>query len=60
MYAALAPDTPAAWSTAYTEVAENKLSEAFAHAVTHYRRRELSEAQAYVERLMARNVLLGR
>lgn len=71
LYAALAPDTPPAWSTAYTEVAENKLSEAFAHAVAHYRargdaglrellRRELAEAQAYMERLMARNVLLDR
>jgi arabinosaccharide transport system substrate-binding protein len=71
LYAALAPETPEAWSTAYNTVAEGKVSEVFLHAVAHFRAhgdaglrelltRELADAQAYVERVMARNVFASR
>jgi arabinosaccharide transport system substrate-binding protein len=71
LYAALAPETPEAWSTPYNTVAEGRLSEVFLHAVTHFRARgevglrglvtrELADAQTYVERIMGRNVLASR
>jgi arabinosaccharide transport system substrate-binding protein len=71
LYAALAPDTPAVWSNAYSSVADSKVNEAFLRAAAHYDAHgesglrevietELASAQAYVERVMARNVLARR
>ena len=67
-YAALAPDVPPNWVTPYTELANNKLNEAFnAIAVAHERgetdlagvaRRELTRCADYVRRAMARNRFL--
>lgn len=68
MFAKLAPETPPAWSTAYSTIAEGKMSEVFLRAAAHYRargdvglrefiRRELAAAELYVNRIMARNVL---
>lgn len=68
LYAALAPSTPPVWATPYKRVAEGKLSEVFLRAAEYYRsrgehglddyvRRELDAAEAYVQRLMDRNVL---
>jgi arabinosaccharide transport system substrate-binding protein len=71
LYAALAPETPPVWSNAYSSVADSKLNEAFLRAAAHYDAHgeaglrpviesELASAQAYVERVMARNVLARR
>jgi arabinosaccharide transport system substrate-binding protein len=68
MYAELAPETPPVWSTPYRRIAENKLGEAFLRAADHYQRQgevgleefiraELGAAEAYVQKLMARNLL---
>jgi arabinosaccharide transport system substrate-binding protein len=71
MFAALAPETPPSWGTAYFSTAEGKLSEAFLRAVEHFKahgddglrpmlERELAAAEQYVNRVMARNVLARR
>ncbi len=67
-YARLAPDTPAVWDSPYTATAEGKLSEVFLHGAQYFDahgeqglrqviERELTAAQAYVQRVMSRNVL---
>lgn len=71
LYAKLAPETPPLWSTPYTALAEAKVNEAFLRAAARYTERgeeglrdfiaaELDEAEAYVKRSMARNVLSRR
>ena len=71
LYAALAPDTPPSWSTAYFATAEGKLNEAFLRSVEHFKlhadaglreriQRELDAAENYVNTVMARNVLAKR
>lgn len=68
IYAELAPTVPPVWSTSYKRVAENKLGEAYLRAVAYYKsrgeaglvpfiERQLEEAEAYVKKLMGRNVL---
>ena len=68
MYAALAPSTPPVYATPYYELATGKLNEAFLRSAEHYEkrgsdgleariRRELAEAERYVQRIMDRNVL---
>jgi arabinosaccharide transport system substrate-binding protein len=68
MYASLATEVPPLWMNPVTPIANNKLSEAFLKAVDYYRvngdsglreflGHELDDAEAYVRRLIARNVL---
>jgi arabinosaccharide transport system substrate-binding protein len=68
LYANLASEVPSLWMNTNTPIANNKLSEAFLKAVDYYRLNgdnglrefvalQLDEAEAYVRRLMARNVL---
>lgn len=68
LFASLAKETPPVWSTPYSPVAAGKLSEAFLRAAEHYKRHgedglrsmlqeELSAAEAYVTRIVERNVL---
>ncbi len=67
-YARLAPDTPPVWDSPYTATAEGKLSEVFLHSAQYFEangeqglrqviERELTAAQAYVQRVMSRNVV---
>jgi arabinosaccharide transport system substrate-binding protein len=71
MYAALAPSTPPVYATPYYELATGKLNEAFLRAAEYYEkrgtngleayiRRQLGEAEGYVQRIMDRNVLAAR
>lgn len=71
MFAALAPETPPSWNTAYSKTAEAKLNAVFLRAVEHYRSHgdavlkqtiesELSAAEHYLNVVMARNVLAKR
>ncbi len=71
LYAELASEAPASWSTAYSGQAEGKLGEVFLRAATHYEskghaglrefvQRELNEAEAYLNQVMNRNVLAKR
>jgi arabinosaccharide transport system substrate-binding protein len=71
MYAALAPSTPPVYATPYYELATGKLNEAFLRSAEHFEkrgtdgleariRRELVEAERYVQRVMDRNVLAAR
>jgi len=71
MYAALAPSTPPVHATPYYELATGKLNEAYLRSAEHYDRsgseglearirRELDEAERYVQRIMDRNVLAAR
>jgi len=71
LYADLAQETPPLWSTPYTVLAESKVNEAFLRAAARYESKgedglrefiaaELDEAEAYVNRAMARNVLAKR
>jgi arabinosaccharide transport system substrate-binding protein len=66
LYAELASEVPPLWMNPYTIIAENKLSEVFLRSVEHYKQngdeglsdfvaRELSAAEDYVHRYMARN-----
>lgn len=68
LFANLASQVPPLWMNPVTPIANNKLSEAFLKTVDYYRvngdtglreflARELDAAEAYVRRLMARNVL---
>jgi arabinosaccharide transport system substrate-binding protein len=68
LYASLAPDTPADWSTPNKTRAQDKLADVFLRALEHYRahgnagledtiRRELERATAELERYMNRFVL---
>lgn len=68
LYANLASEVPPLWMNPVTPIANNKLSEAFLKAVEYYRlngdnglrefvSRELDDAETYVRRLIARNVL---
>jgi len=68
LYAALAPDTPADWSTPYKTRAADKLADVFLRALEHYRvhgndgldaviQRELVRVSADIERYMGRFVL---
>jgi arabinosaccharide transport system substrate-binding protein len=68
LYANLASDVPPLWMNPVAPIANNKVSEAFLKSVEYYRvngdgglrefiARELDDAEAYVRRLMARNVL---
>lgn len=68
LFAELAPETPPVWSTPYSPLAHGKLSEAFLRAAEHYRvhgesglheyiQGQLDIAEAYVSRVMSRNVL---
>ncbi|TVR52172.1 MAG: extracellular solute-binding protein [Puniceicoccaceae bacterium] len=65
----LARQAPPEYVTAYTELTHSKFSEVFLNAALHFDRRgetglreyiqeELDKAQAYLERIMARNVFL--
>jgi arabinosaccharide transport system substrate-binding protein len=67
-YAQLAPETPPVWDSPYSAKAEAKLGEVFLRAVAHFDRhgddglrqvieQELAGADAYLRRLMARDVL---
>jgi arabinosaccharide transport system substrate-binding protein len=71
LYANLAPDTPADWSTPYRSQAESRVNEVFLRAATHYRasgeqglpeliQQGLDEAQAQLETVMGRNVFVRR
>ena len=68
IYASLAPTVPPVWSTPFKRAAENKLNEAYLRAVEHYKRHgedgivpfikaQLDEAEAYLQKLIDRNVL---
>ena len=68
IYASLAPTVPPVWSTPFKRAAENKLSEAFLRSVQYYKehgeeqlvpfiQRQLDDAEAYLQKLMDRNVL---
>jgi arabinosaccharide transport system substrate-binding protein len=68
LYAKLASEVPPLWMNSIAPIANNKVSEAFLKSVEYYRlngdrglrefvARELDDAEAYVRRLMARNVL---
>jgi arabinosaccharide transport system substrate-binding protein len=70
-YAALAPDVPPDWSTAYKSRAEDRLNGVTLNALEHFRahgdvglreliERELAAKQAEVEGLVKRNVLAKR
>lgn len=67
MYAALAKETPPAWTSGYSQQAEGKVSEAYLRGVAHFKtkgdaglrellQREVAAAAVYVNRSMARNV----
>jgi arabinosaccharide transport system substrate-binding protein len=68
LYAELARETPAVWQTPYTFVAQSQLDRAFVRAAAHFKAHgdeglreliaeELSRAEAYVQRMVDRNVL---
>jgi len=68
LYASLAGEVPPLWMNPFYPIANNKLSEAFLKAVNYYGAngdrglhefvaRELDAAEAYVRRLIARNVI---
>ncbi|MDQ2644606.1 MAG: extracellular solute-binding protein [Myxococcota bacterium] len=69
LFAELATETPPAWGNPYSLMAENKLSEAHVRSIEYYKQygekglraqiqRELDAAEAYVRRVMDRNVLM--
>jgi arabinosaccharide transport system substrate-binding protein len=69
-FARLAPDTPPVWDSPYSATAESKLGEAYLRAAEHFDshgddglreviQRELGVAEAYVRRIIERNVLGG-
>lgn len=71
MYAALAPETPASWGSPYYREAEGQISQVFLRALERYRTRgegglreyvqdELDRAEAYLNRVIHRNVLAKR
>lgn len=71
LYAELARETPPVWSTAHASLADGKLNQAFQRAAAHFERhgeaglrelieRELAVSEAYVNRIIERNVLARR
>jgi arabinosaccharide transport system substrate-binding protein len=69
LFAELAPETPPTWSSPYWRLAENKLSEAHLRALEQFEKfgerglreriqRELDFAEAYLNRMIDRNVLM--
>ena len=71
LYAALAPETPADWSTPYSRMGENKLGDVTMRAAAYYRERgedglyekitkELRAARLHLEGYINRNVLAKR
>ncbi|MFZ5897398.1 MAG: ABC transporter substrate-binding protein [Myxococcota bacterium] len=71
LYAAMAPETPPSWSSAYYMTAEGKLNEGFLRAAQYFKtqgdvglhelvQRELDIAERYLNTVMARNVLARR
>lgn len=71
MYAKLAAETPVSWGSPYYREAEGQLSQVFLRAMERYRTRgesslrefvqdELDRAEAYLNRVISRNVLAKR
>lgn len=68
LYAKLAPDTPPAWATPYSRLADERVNEAYLRAARYFDahgdeglaaviQSELDAAQAYISLIMQRNVL---
>jgi arabinosaccharide transport system substrate-binding protein len=68
IYASLAPTVPPVWSTPFKRAAENKLGEAYLRSVQYYKehgedglvpfiKQQLDDAEAYMQKLIDRNVL---
>jgi arabinosaccharide transport system substrate-binding protein len=71
LFSELAPETPPVWGNPYARQAENKLSEAHLRSLEYYKKNgekglrqkiqlELDVAEAYVQRLIDRNVLMNK
>ncbi len=71
VYASLAPSTPSVYSTAFYQLATDKLSEAFLRGAEYFEKngdtgleqvvvRELAEAESYVRRVSERRALVMR